>query len=318
MTFRTQIPINKAHNQIDYDSKLLLLGSCFTKNIGKKFEYFKFKNSTNPFGIIFHPIAIEKLIANSINQKEYTDTDVFFHNERWHCFDVHSDLSNRSKEVLLQNLNSAIQSTHQLIKSSSHIIITLGTAWVYRQIESDTIVTNCHKVNQKKFLKELLSVNEITASLKNTIALVKSENPETEIIFTISPVRHLKDGFTENSLSKAHLISAIHQTLRENKSLSGVERYFPSFEIMMDDLRDYRFYKSDMIHPNETAINYIWQQFKNTWINEKSFKLMAEIDTIQKGLTHRPFNEASEQHQQFLEKLSLKIVTLKTRYNITF
>ncbi|PCI09249.1 MAG: GSCFA domain-containing protein [Flavobacteriaceae bacterium] len=323
MNFRTQIPTGtstplSAHAKIDHKSKILLLGSCFTENIGEKFEYFKFQNTINPFGILFHPKAIEKLITDSINQKKYTDTDVFFHNERWHCFDAHSDLSNPSKEDLLEKLNATIVSTHQYLKNTTHIIITLGTAWVYRQIETDCIVANCHKIPQKKFLKELLSVDEITASLENIVALVKSVNPKIQFIFTVSPVRHLKDGFTENSLSKAHLIASILQVLKENSSLSEVEGYFPSFEIMMDDLRDYRFYKSDMIHPNQTAINYIWEHFKSTWINQNSFGIMNQIDTIQKGLSHRPFNKKSEQHQLFLENLQSKIENLKSQHNITF
>ncbi len=314
MNFRTQIPIKKVHNQIDYKSKLLLIGSCFTENIGNKFEYFKFQNTINPFGILFHPKAIENLILNSINQKKYTKDDVFFHNERWHCFDAHSDLSHPSKERLLENLNTVIQSTNQQLNNTSHIIITLGSAWVYRQIESDNIVANCHKLPQKKFLKELLSVDEITASLENTITLIKSINSKIQFIFTVSPVRHLKDGFTENSQSKAHLITAIQQVTEPRNHT----HYFPSFEIMMDDLRDYRFYNSDMIHPNKTAINYIWKQFKNTWINENSYELMDQVDTIEKGLSHHPFNESSKQHQQFLKILQLKIDNLKIQHNIIF
>ena len=314
MNFRTQIPTKTVYNQIDYNSNLLLLGSCFAENIGDKFEYFKFQNSINSFGILFHPKSIENLITHSINRKEYTDADVFYHNERWHCFDAHSDLSNTSKEALLQNLNEAIASTHHQLNSTTHLVITLGTSWVYRQIESDIIVSNCHKIPQKKFLKELLSVDEITASLENSIALLKSVNPKIEIIFTVSPVRHLKDGFVENSLSKANLIAATHQVIDPRNHI----HYFHSFEIMLDDLRDYRFYKSDMLHPNETAIEYIWQQFKNTWIDKNSFDLMDEIAAIQKGLAHRPFNEASDQHQQFLEKLHLNIDALKSQHNIFF
>lgn len=322
MNFRTQIPICtstqlSAQAKIDHTSKILLFGSCFSENIGAKFNYFKFHNSINPFGILFHPIAIEKLILNVINQKEFTEDDIFFHNERWHCFDAHSELSNLSKDVLLQHLNATIASTYQQLNNSTHIIITLGTAWVYRQIKSDNIVANCHKVPQKKFLKELLSADEITASLENIMALVKNINPTVNIIFTVSPVRHLKDGFTENSLSKAHLITGINEAIGI-PPMETREQYFPSFEIMMDDLRDYRFYESDMIHPNKTAIDYIWEQFKNSWIHPKSFDVMAEVDTIQKGLAHRPFNESSEQHQQFLRKLQLKINTLYTKHNITF
>lgn len=314
MNFRTQIPLKKAHNQIDYDSSILLFGSCFSENIGDKLTYFKFQNTINPFGILFHPKAIENLITNAINEKKYTDKDVFFNNERWHCFEAHSELSNTSKEELIKKLNNNITSTHKLLNSSTHIIITFGTAWMYRHIETDTIVANCHKIPQKKFLKEIVSVDKITESLDAIIQLVKSANKEVRIIFTVSPVRHLKDGFVENSQSKAHLLAAIHQVVEPR----NYTHYFPSYEIMMDDLREYRFYKNDMIHPNETAINYIWQQFQNTWIDEKSTDLMTEIDTIQKGLSHRPFNENSAEHQQFKEKLILKINQLKEQHKITF
>ena len=303
MIFRTQIPIKKVDNQIDYDSKVMLFGSCFAENIGNKLNYFKFQNTINPFGILFHPKAIENLITNSINQKKYTKKDLFYYKEQWHCVEAHSILSNSSKNVLLSRLNEDGNSIHHQLHSSTHLIITVGTAWVYRFIETDTVVANCHKVLQKKFLKELLTIDEIVASMEAIISLVKSINEKVEIIFTVSPVRHLKDGFTENSLSKAHLISAIHQVVEPRKST----HYFSSYEIMMDDLRDYRFYKNDMLHPNETAINYIWQQFTNTWINEKSFDLMKDIDTIQKGLSHKPFNANSEEHQQFLSQLNRKI-----------
>jgi lysophospholipase L1-like esterase len=317
VNFRTQIPLNNSlseQSKIDYSSKVVLFGSCFSENISKKLSYFKFQNFSNPFGILFHPIAIERLITNAINQKEYSEKEVFFHNERWHCFDAHSELSDISKEELIKNLNSQISSTYKQLHESTHLIITLGTSWIYRHIESDKIVANCHKVPQKKFLKELLSVDEISSNLEAIISLIKSVNPKTEIIFTASPVRHLKDGFTENSLSKAHLISAIHNVTEPRNH----SHYFPSFEIMMDDLREYRFYNSDMIHPNETAINYIWEAFKSVWIHKESVNLMSEIDTIQKGLSHRPFNKNSKQHLLFLENLQLKISALQENYTITF
>lgn len=315
MNFRTNIQLQKERNQIDYNSRLLLIGSCFSENIYQKLDYFKFNASSNPFGILFNPIAIENLITNAINKEIYTEKDIFKLNERWHCFDTHSDLSSSDKNKLLQNLNETISATNKQLKEATHIIITLGTAWVYRFIETDTIVGNCHKVLQKKFLKELLSIDEITASLENICTLIKDINSTVNIIFTVSPVRHLKDGFVENSQSKAHLLSAIHQVIG---SLSGVEVYFPSFEIMMDDLREYRFYNSDMIHPNETAINYIWEQFQHVWIDEKVSSIMKEIDTIQKGLAHKPFNSNSEQHQLFLADLQKKITSLKSNYNISF
>lgn len=315
MNLQTKITLKKeTRNPISYNSKIFLFGSCFSENIGSKIEYFKFENTINPFGILFHPIAIEMLITNIVNEKIYTEKDIFFHNERWHCYEAHSELSNPSKEDLLLKLNAAISTANTQLKEVSHVIITLGTSWAYRLIETDTVVANCHKVPQKKFLKELLLIDEITNSLEAIITLIKSVNNNIEIIFTVSPVRHLKDGFVENMRSKSHLLSAIHQVVAPRDHI----HYFPSYEIMMDDLRDYRFYSSDMIHPNETAINYIWEAFKTVWIHEKSTDLMSEIDTIQKGLSHRPFNKNSKQHLLFLENLQLKISALQENHTITF
>jgi len=315
MNLQTQIPIQKEfRNPIDYTSKLLLIGSCFSENIGGKLEHYKFQTVQNPLGILFHPIAIENLICNVINEKVYTENDVFFHNERWHCFDAHSVLSNPNKEALLKGLNQAILSTNKQAHNSTHLVITLGTSWVYRHIETDAIVSNCHKIPQKKFLKELLSIDEITQSLEAIITLVKSVNKDVAILFTVSPVRHLKDGFIENQQSKAHLITAIHQVLNRGNAF-----YFPSYELMMDELRDYRFYAEDMLHPNQTAINYIWEKFTTSWVSEEARITMQEVAAIQQGLAHRPFNESSEQHQQFLKTLQQKMETLqKTVPSIVF
>ena len=308
MQFRTKIPILKSNIPIDYNAKIVSLGSCFAVNIAEKFDYFKFENSCNPFGILFHPLAIEKLIDFAVSGKQFTDKDVFFHNERWHCFDAHSDLSNSSKEDLIANLNAITTSLKLQLQAASHIIITYGTSWVYRNIATNEIVANCHKVPQKEFSKEILSVETIKESMQNTLDLIQKINPNVNFIFTVSPVRHLKDGFVENQLSKAHLISAIYQTTNNKQQTTN---YFPSYEIMMDELRDYRFYAEDMIHPNSVAIDYIWQRFSETSISEESHSIMKEVETIQKGLAHRPFNLNSESHQQFLSKLNDKMVKLQ-------
>jgi hypothetical protein len=307
MILQTKIALKKQLlNQINYDSKLLLLGSCFSENIGEKLSYYKFQSVVNPFGILFHPKAIENLITNAINQKEYTEDDIFYHNERWHCFNAHSSLSSTNKEELLNNLNKSNTSTFEQLRNSTHLVITLGTSWVYRFIETDTIVANCHKVPQKKFLKEILSTDEITESIEAIISLIKSVNKNVNILFTVSPVRHLKDGFIENQRSKSHLLSAIHNIIEPRENTY----YFPSYEIMMDELRDYRFYSEDMIHPNKTAINYIWEKFSDTWISEETQKTMNEVEVIQKGLAHRPFNPNSEAHLKFLDNVQQKKETL--------
>ncbi|KIA87518.1 GSCFA domain-containing protein [Flavobacterium sp. AED] len=314
MQFRTSIPISKSNHPLDYNSKIVSLGSCFVENMGEKFNYFKFENSINPFGIIFNPVSIEKIIYKAINAVLFTEEDIFFYNERWHCFDVHSDLSNANSGELINNLNAIVKLTNQLITASTHLIITYGTSWVYRNIESDAIVANCHKVPQKQFKKELLSFEENKESITNTIKLIHSVNPSCKIIFTVSPVRHIKDGFVENQWSKANLISAIHSVLNNEHCKLNTE-YFPSYEIMMDELRDYRFYAEDMLHPNQVAIDYIWKRFKETTISETAFSIMEEVESIQKSLSHKPFNPDSESHLKFETKLQDKITKLETQYS---
>ncbi|RKS98920.1 GSCFA domain-containing protein [Flavobacterium sp. 123] len=308
MNFRTQVPISTATKPIDYNCKIILLGSCFAENIGDKFEYYKFQNTVNPFGIIFNPVSIEKMISKVVTATVFTEADIFFYNECWHSFDVHSDLSNESKEELLTSLNSILKQTKKQLQAASQVIITYGTSWVYRNIENNEIVANCHKVPQKEFKKELLSIETIKESIKQTIQFIHSLNPDSNIIFTISPVRHIKDGFVENQWSKANLISGIHQVLSQS------ETYFPSYEIMMDELRDYRFYAEDMLHPNQVAIDYIWERFKETSISKTAFPIMDEVESIQKSLSHKPFNPKAESHLKFELKRKEKITKLVSKY----
>ncbi len=316
MQFRTQIPISKSDYPIGYESKVVSLGSCFAVNLAEKLEYFKFQNTVNPFGILFHPLALEKFIEFAIDGKKIEEKDIFFHNERWHSFDAHSDASHPDKNFLLENLNAIIQDTNQRLIESTHVIITLGTAWVYKNFASDSIVANCHKVPQKEFAKALLSVETIVKSLTNIVLHLKNANPKASIIFTVSPVRHLKDGFAENQWSKSNLIAALHQVVNQT---SSIVNYFPSYEIMMDELRDYRFYASDMLHPNQTAIDYIWERFVETWLSNIASADMSEIDNIQKSLQHRPFNPESSQHQDFLQNLQNRISKLQQKHShITF
>ncbi|WP_298554071.1 GSCFA domain-containing protein [uncultured Algibacter sp.] len=309
MNLQTKISLGKqSNNLIDYESNILLIGSCFSENIGDKLEYFKFQSVQNPFGILFHPKAIQTLIENTVNQKVFSEDDVFFHNEQWHCFDAHSKLSNTSKEELIRQLNNSINVIASQLSKTTHIIITLGTAWVYHFNKANKTVANCHKVSQKEFTKKLLSVEEVTASLDSIVDLIRKVNSKVSIIFTVSPIRHLNDGFVENTQSKAHLISAIHQVVK-NQSF-----YFPSYEIMMDELRDYRFYSEDMIHPNQLAINYIWNTFKNVWVSDESSKVMDDVDAIQKGLQHKPFNPQSQSYKAFLQNIEAKTKTLQSQF----
>ena len=314
MEFRTKVPIEPQEPKIGYDSDILLLGSCFVENMGKKLDNYKFRTLLNPFGILFHPAAIKSILERIQSRRDFSEEDIFFHKERWHSFDVHSALSRPDKNKTLQQLNFAFEKTSEFLKKASHVIITPGTAWGYRYRESDKIVANCHKVPQKKFKKELTDVKSDLAECSSIIAEI---NPQAKLIFTVSPVRHLRDGFVENQHSKSRLISAIQEILDAQADIPPLGdrgAYFPSYELMMDELRDYRFYAEDMVHPNKTAIHYIWQRFAETWISSETISVMERVEIIQKGLAHRPFNASSKAHQKFLQSLEEQIQEMERKH----
>ncbi|AWM14233.1 GSCFA domain-containing protein [Flavobacterium sp. NRK F10] len=331
MQFRTEIPVLQSECKIDYHSGLLLLGSCFAENIGSKFEYYKFQAHVNPFGIIFNAVSLEKLVKRVVEKDYFAEKDIFFHNDLWHCYEVHSELSNPNKEEFLKELNQLIDSVNQQIHKLTHCLITLGTSWVYRLRETEQIVANCHKVPQKEFTKELLSVEENELSLQTIVSLIQSINSDVKFIFTVSPVRHIKDGFFENNVSKGNLFSAINILLSsrsksrdkiQNKALKVFDsgrtessiNYFPSYEMVMDELRDYRFFEADMLHPNRVAIDYIWEKFSQSFFTAETASVMKSVEAIQKGLAHKPFNPDTEQHILFLNKLEGKIQMLQSQF----
>jgi GSCFA family len=303
MNFTTAVPLQKSNQPINYTSKIVLLGSCFAENMGEKFDYFKFQCTTNPFGIIFNTVSIERLIHRAVHQLEYAEEDVFYHNESWHCYEVHSDLNDFSKELLVSKLNRLLHQFRIQLEEATHIIFTYGTSWVYRNASTNQIVANCHKVPQIQFEKELLPIETTQQSIQNSVELIQKRNPNCSFIFTISPVRHLKDGFVENQRSKAHMIAALQSSIFHLPS----SNYFPSYEIMMDELRDYRFYADDLLHPSQSAIDFIWIKFFENYVAETEFALMNQICEIQRALKHQPFNPTSESHQKFLSNLNQKI-----------
>ena len=303
MKLQTKIPIESETPKIDYDSKIVLVGSCFVESIGDKLDYLKFQTLQNPFGILFHPIAIERIIERALESDFFTESDIFFKNERWHCFELHSSVCATTKIDFLSLINNKLKELREYLITASHVVLTFGTSWVYRFLKTKQIVANCFKIPQKEFQKELLSIEEIKTSYNNIVTQILSRNPDTQIITTISPVRHVKEGIIENNRSKAHLITALQQLVFEEKKVC----YFPSYELMIDQLRDYRFYKEDMIHPNGTAIKIIWEFFKKTWISKETESIQKSIRTIRSGLDHQPFDPTSKQHQLFLQDLKTKM-----------
>ena len=309
MDFRTIVPISKTTKSITYYTPIVSLGSCFAVNMAQKFAYYKFPITVNPFGVLFHPLAIENILQHTIENSRYTAEDFFLHNELWHSFNFHSDMSQPSLKEAIQLANSQQIQLQQALQEASFCFITLGTAWVYIYNSTDTIVANCHKLPSQHFSKRLLSVEEITESLSHITALLKQFNPSITVVFTISPVRHIKDGFFENQVSKSQLFAALYPLITDNKSL-----YFPAYELLLDELRDYRFYANDMVHPSEMAINYIWERLVATYIDSATQADMKQVDNIQKGLSHRPFNPETESHQQFLAQLQQKIEAFTMKY----
>lgn len=316
MQFTTPVPVKSQEPKIDHNSRIFLVGSCFVENIGDKLDYFKLPSNRNPFGILYHPAAIEKFLRKADEGYTYTHQDIFIHNERWHCFDAHSSLSDPNKDQLLRNLNDNLEKTENYLKEASHVVITLGTSWGYKTSITKEPVANCHKLPQKNFSKENSGVEELQDLLRSMISSIQNINSEAVVIFTISPVRHIKDGIVENQLSKAQLITAVHNVISESPEKKF---YFPAYEIMMDELRDYRFYAEDMLHPNATAIQFIWSKFISSWLSPEAIITLEQVEEIQKGLAHKPFNEFSEAHRKFLQNLQEKEKNLRSRYpNIIF
>lgn len=310
MKLQTPVPVERQEPALNYHSEVVLLGSCFVEHIGEKLEYFNFPSLANPFGVIFNPYSIANLIDRAVNRRFFTEEDSFFSNGRWHCFEVHSQGSHANREVFVNGLNRGLQSLRDKLEKATHLVVTLGTAWVYRHRELGRIVANCHKQPQKIFEKELLGVKEIILQFERIDHLVKSINPACTVIVTVSPVRHIKDGLVENQRSKAHLITAVHYSLESTLDW----RYFPSYEILMDELRDYRFYANDMLHPSSLAVEVVWKRFAEAWLEDSTAPVMKRVDRIRKALRHKPFDPEGDAHRELLKKTGEEIDVLKREY----
>lgn len=295
--------------KINHQHNLLLIGSCFTEQIGTKLANHKFSVLDNPNGILFNPVSITKSILNYIDNKQYSEADLFYQNECWNSWGHHSRFSNPDKAQCLNTINESQTEAYEFLKNADWLLITLGSSFVY-QLNDNNVVANCHKVPTDKFTKRLLSIEETSSTLQKMIDKAVAFNPGLNIIFTISPVRHLRDGFVENNRSKATLIHAVHQLVEKNEACY----YFPAYELIIDDLRDYRFFAEDMVHPNYAATNYVWEKFIATCIDEPSQQLMKQIAVIVAAKNHKPFNPTSEQHKKFLQVNLEKVKKLQQQF----
>jgi hypothetical protein len=309
MKFRTELNPRPVDQPLDHNSGILLIGSCFSDHMAARLRYGGFKVLENPHGILFNPLSIAEAVQDCLDQRTFTPEDLLFNGEKWVSLSHHGRFSGENPEAVLNRINDSIGKAHDFLLQCSHLVLTLGTSWVYRHVAQERIAANCHKIPQKEFEKELLQVDEIISSLEGVLSGIRSIRPKVTVLLTVSPVRHLRDGILENTRSKARLHEAVH-TLVEGEGV----HYFPSYEIMMDDLRDYRFYEPDMIHPNRTAIDYIWEKFCEAWIHPESRSLMGRVERIHRALEHRPLFPESEKHTEFSEKIQQEIDELKKQH----
>lgn len=304
MEFSTPILLPTYPIQGSHSRKIVLMGSCFAENIGKKLEDYKFLSETNPFGTLYNPLSVASAILALLDRKQYDASDLFKYEGCFHSFDHHSRFSSVDKEQCLSDINTRSGKAYEHLRDSSFLLITLGSAYVYRLKENNSIVANCHKLPDKLFTRELLSAEAIVSIWTSLIHKIAKFNPSLHIIFTVSPIRHLKDGAHGNQISKAILLLAVNQLQALFPERTS---YFPAYEIMLDELRDYRFYADDMVHPSQLAINYIWERFIYCFMTPETRTIMKEWDEIQKAMNHKPFQPGSEAYQKFILQTLLKI-----------
>jgi hypothetical protein len=295
MNFHLQFPIPSSEKKISYDQKIVLAGSCFAENIGVKMLRYKFDININPHGILYNPDSLAKAFYRYINNDLMQENELFFANDCWNSWEHHSRFSDPDKQKCLAEINNNITKAHQFLKETEWLFITFGSAYSYSLNSSDKTVGNCHKIPQKEFAKSLLSVESILKEYSSVIKELQNLNPKIKIVFTVSPVRYIRDGIVENNLSKSILINAVHEIIKQNSNTF----YFPAYELVIDDLRDYRFYKQDLVHPNEQAIDYVFEKMKNVFFSDETNILFDKIKDVIAAKEHRPFNESTEEHAKF-------------------
>ena len=311
MDFRTTIRTRDDNHILRHSHRLMLMGSCFSDNIGAKLKDAMMNVVVNPFGTIFNPLSIARGIHKIIDCEPVAGAELFLSNGVWNSYDFHSRFSMASKEGALQRMNASIEQAHSHLRECSALIVTLGTAVVYRRRDTGEVVSNCHKVPQHEFSRRLASVDEITQALTAAVERLQEFNPNLKVIFTVSPIRHIADGLETNSLSKATLRVAINNVVSAFRETAS---YFPAFEIVVDDLRDYRFYAADMVHPSEVAIEYIWQTFQATYFDDRSTQAIARCERVSKRLRHRPMSNNPEVVERFNADTRTVIANLKKEY----
>ncbi len=310
--FRTTFRPPSSPFTIHLQTPVLSLGSCFAHTMGHRLQQNKFSSLVNPFGVIFNPLSLYKLLHTSIALSPLQAQDLVQSQGVWYHYDMHSELWAHDLTALQEKIAHQIQHTHQFLQSTQVLMLTFGTAYGYFRQENQQLVANCHKVPQRHFNKKLLTIEEITEGFSTLYQALQALRPEIKIILTVSPVRHLKDTIPANQVSKSILRVACHQIAEQYQEVV----YFPAYELMLDDLRDYRFFEADMIHPNQIAKDYIWKQFSQVFMTDDTLQFLKTWKKIQQSLQHRSFHPHSEAHQDFLRKLLAQLQGLRSQINV--
>ena len=298
MSFYTEIKIPESPYKMDYSKSMMFFGSCFSENIGQKLIDMKFNVDLNPFGILYNPISIANSLKILLEKRVFTENDLFQDQGIWNSFYHHSRFSDVDREAALEKINGRIVLSRAFLMKADFLMITFGTSWVYELKKTNQVVTNCHKVPSNEFNRYRLGVLEITEAYHELIQELWKLNPNLKVVFTISPIRHWKDGAVENQVSKAILLLVADRLLNEFKDANC--QYFPSYELMMDELRDYRFYAGDMLHLSPVAIDYIFERFCKAMVSNESMQVAKDVVKIMKALLHRPAHSVSDEYRKFL------------------
>lgn len=309
MDFRLEFEPASIDRKLDLDDNIMLVGSCFTEHMYNYLVASKFHALQNPNGVLFNPFSIAHALMRYIENRQVNEAELFDQNGLWNHWDFHSKLSCSDFHETFNMMNRQITGAHHFLKNAQWVILTLGSAFVY-ELEGKQIVANCHKLPSSSFKKRMLGPDEIVVLYNQVIALLKSFNPGINIMFTVSPVRHLRDGFVENNRSKAILVNAVDRILQSRSDLY----YFPSYELIIDDLRDYRFYAEDMVHPNYLATRYVWEKFCVACVNGKTREVMKELEQLRNALQHKAMHPDSSEHKKFLHKFKTIVESLTQRF----
>ncbi len=305
--FRTTLPPQTASFRIHHQQQCLCIGSCFAQHIGQKLAAHKFRVHNNPFGILYNPWSIQQAFDLLLSASRFEADQLIHQHGLWHSFQHHGSFSGSDKAAVLANINQQLNTARNFLKDSQRLLLTLGTAFVFVHKDNSQPVANCHKLPAAFFERILLPANKIIELFRPLLEQLHQQQPELQVVLTVSPVRHLRDGLVANQRSKAHLLTAVHQLCDQLDFVS----YFPAYELLLDDLRDYRFYNSDMLHPNEQAIDYIWNYFGNTYFSEFTRQLNGQIGKILQASRHHPFHPQSDEHRQFVHHQLQQIEALE-------